>query len=159
MPRKLRLEYEGAIYHVMNRGDRREAIFLDDLDRKRFLETLAEACEKTVKGQLMRMSFLEKWRTGPFPRLGYIGQDSSGWLSFNEIFEIFGKVNQLPFSSDFHHLNLLQVGAWPAHQYLEHNHLKILVLLINNLHTRELAKRRHGIRNSFVYGRTESARL
>jgi len=30
MPRKLRLEYEGAIYHVMNRGDRSEAIFKDD---------------------------------------------------------------------------------------------------------------------------------
>ena len=27
MVRKLRVEYEGAIYHVMNRGDRREPIF------------------------------------------------------------------------------------------------------------------------------------
>jgi hypothetical protein len=41
--RKLRLQYAGAIYHVMNRGDRREAIFLDDKDRHTFLETLAEA--------------------------------------------------------------------------------------------------------------------
>src|SRR5208282_6788624 len=47
MPRKLRLEYEGAIYHVMSRGDRREPIFKDDADRKRFLETLAECCAKT----------------------------------------------------------------------------------------------------------------
>jgi REP element-mobilizing transposase RayT len=47
MPRKLRLEYEGAIYHVMNRGDRREAIFKDDTDRERFLETLGECCAKT----------------------------------------------------------------------------------------------------------------
>jgi REP element-mobilizing transposase RayT len=47
MARKLRLEYEGAIYHVMNRGDRREPIFKDDADRKRFLETLAECCGKT----------------------------------------------------------------------------------------------------------------
>src|SRR5438876_2099097 len=31
----------------MNRGDRREPIFKDDADRKRFLETLAEACGKT----------------------------------------------------------------------------------------------------------------
>jgi REP element-mobilizing transposase RayT len=45
--RKLRLQYSGAIYHVMNRGDRREAIFLDDKDRHTFLETLAEACQKT----------------------------------------------------------------------------------------------------------------
>jgi putative transposase len=47
MPRQLRLEYEGAIYHVLNRGDRREAIFRDLQDHEGFLKTLAEACEKT----------------------------------------------------------------------------------------------------------------
>lgn len=43
MARKLRVEYPGAIYHVMNRGDRREAIFHDDRDRDLFLATLAES--------------------------------------------------------------------------------------------------------------------
>ena len=47
MARKLRVEYAGAVYHVMNRGDRREAIFKDDEDRRKFLVTLAEACGKT----------------------------------------------------------------------------------------------------------------
>ncbi|MBI4327935.1 MAG: transposase [Chloroflexi bacterium] len=47
MPRQLRIQYEGAFYHVMNRGDHREAIFKDDSDRERFLVTLAEACAKT----------------------------------------------------------------------------------------------------------------
>ena len=47
MARKLRIQYAGAVYHVLNRGDRREEIFRDDLDRRRFLETLAEACAKT----------------------------------------------------------------------------------------------------------------
>lgn len=47
MARKLRVEYPGAIYHVMNRGDRRELIFKDDADRRRFVETLGEACAKT----------------------------------------------------------------------------------------------------------------
>src|SRR2546425_8376116 len=47
MPRKLRVEYPGAVYHVMSRGDRRENIFLDDVDRQDFLKTLAEACQKT----------------------------------------------------------------------------------------------------------------
>ena len=47
MPRPLRIEYEGAVYHVMNRGDRREPIFRDDADRQRFLETLGETCAKT----------------------------------------------------------------------------------------------------------------
>ena len=47
MPRKLRIQYPGAIYHVMNRGDRRDAIFKDDQDRQRFLDTLGETCGKT----------------------------------------------------------------------------------------------------------------
>jgi REP element-mobilizing transposase RayT len=47
MPRQLRLQYPGALYHVLNRGDRREPIFADDRDRRRFLETLGAACQKT----------------------------------------------------------------------------------------------------------------
>ncbi len=47
MPRKLRVEFPGAIYHLMSRGDRREDIFRDDVDRQDFLKTLAEACQKT----------------------------------------------------------------------------------------------------------------
>jgi len=47
MPRKLRVQYPGALYHVMSRGDRRENIFLNDIDRHDFLKTLAEACDKT----------------------------------------------------------------------------------------------------------------
>ena len=47
MARKLRVEYARAIYHVMSRGDRREAIFHDDQDRLRFLQTLGEGCKKT----------------------------------------------------------------------------------------------------------------
>ena len=49
MTRKLRMQYPGgAIYHVMNRGDHREAIFRDDEDHQRFLATLTEACAKTA---------------------------------------------------------------------------------------------------------------
>jgi REP element-mobilizing transposase RayT len=47
MSRKLRIEYPGAMYHVMNRGDQRADIFRDDQDRQKFLSTLAEACAKT----------------------------------------------------------------------------------------------------------------
>jgi hypothetical protein len=34
MPRKLRLEYPGATYQVMSRGDQRGETFLDDSDRQ-----------------------------------------------------------------------------------------------------------------------------
>lgn len=47
MPRKLRVQFEGAVYHVMNRGDRKEPIFRDDADRERFIQTLGETCAKT----------------------------------------------------------------------------------------------------------------
>src|SRR6266478_6190003 len=47
MPRQLRVEYPGAIYHVMSRGDRKKDIYLDDVDRQDFLKTLAEASQKT----------------------------------------------------------------------------------------------------------------
>jgi putative transposase len=47
MARKLRIQFPGAIYHLMSRGDRREDIFRDDVDRESFLKTLADACVKT----------------------------------------------------------------------------------------------------------------
>ncbi len=47
MPRKPRLEYAGAVYHVMDRGDRSEDIFHDHKDRQRFLATLGQACGRT----------------------------------------------------------------------------------------------------------------
>jgi putative transposase len=43
MARKLRVEYPGTIYHVLNRGNPREPIFNDDAGRQRSVETLAEA--------------------------------------------------------------------------------------------------------------------
>ena len=45
MARPLRIEYPGAYYHVMNRGNRREDIFLTDKDRQVFLDGLADSCE------------------------------------------------------------------------------------------------------------------
>jgi putative transposase len=46
MARKLRIQYPGAIYQVMSRGDRRAAIFKDAQDYACFLATLSEACAK-----------------------------------------------------------------------------------------------------------------
>jgi hypothetical protein len=40
MARPLRIEYPGAIYHVLSRGDRREAIFRTEADRELFLDLL-----------------------------------------------------------------------------------------------------------------------
>lgn len=43
MSRPLRIEFEGAWYHVMNRGRARQDIFADDTDYQTFLETVGEA--------------------------------------------------------------------------------------------------------------------
>ena len=45
MVRPLRLEYAGALYHITSRGDRREPIYEDDDDRKRFMSLLDHVCE------------------------------------------------------------------------------------------------------------------
>ena len=46
MTRPLRLEFEGALYHVTSRGDRREPIFEDDEDRHEWLNVLAEGLDR-----------------------------------------------------------------------------------------------------------------
>ncbi len=47
MPRKARVEFPGAVYHLLDRGDRREAIVRDDLDGQSFLRTLGQVCGRT----------------------------------------------------------------------------------------------------------------
>lgn len=42
MSRPIRIEFSGALYHVTARGNRREAIYVDDADRERFLTVLSE---------------------------------------------------------------------------------------------------------------------
>ncbi|HBN26691.1 MAG TPA: hypothetical protein DD405_04395, partial [Desulfobacteraceae bacterium] len=46
MARPLRIEYPGAYYHVMNRGNRQEDIFKNDYDREKFLDYLAILSER-----------------------------------------------------------------------------------------------------------------
>ena len=47
MTRPLRIEYAGAIYHVLSRGDRRETIFRAEADRKLVLDLLGRTCRQT----------------------------------------------------------------------------------------------------------------
>ena len=45
MARPLRIQYPGADYHVMNRGNRGEDIFLTNKDRQIFVDGLADSCD------------------------------------------------------------------------------------------------------------------
>ncbi|MBW2368537.1 MAG: transposase [Deltaproteobacteria bacterium] len=46
MARPLRVEFEGAYYHVMHRGNGSENIFLNTRDREKFFEYLSKATER-----------------------------------------------------------------------------------------------------------------
>jgi REP element-mobilizing transposase RayT len=49
MARPVRIEYPGAVYHVICRGNNRQSVYRDDHDRKRYLEKLSLYCnEKEV---------------------------------------------------------------------------------------------------------------
>lgn len=47
MARTPRIEYAGAIYHVMNRGNHLEDIFQGEADHSIFLKTLEETCDSS----------------------------------------------------------------------------------------------------------------
>lgn len=47
MPRSIRHEYEGAVYHVMCRGNNGQSIFKADKGRRLFLSTLDDVCDQT----------------------------------------------------------------------------------------------------------------
>lgn len=50
MARQLRLEYEGAIYHITVRSNGNEDLFADDPDRVYLLGRLKESAEQHGKG-------------------------------------------------------------------------------------------------------------
>ena len=64
MPRQRRIEYGGAIHCVLSRGNRREAIFLDDAAPYDFLKTLAEAIRR---GEMKRRGW-KKAERRPRPK-------------------------------------------------------------------------------------------
>ncbi len=46
MGRAWRIEYEGALYHVLSRGNARKDVFIDDVDRESFIDILRQTSER-----------------------------------------------------------------------------------------------------------------
>src|SRR5437667_703265 len=46
MARPLRVEFEGALYHLTGRGNARQRIFADDKDRAKFVQLLIESLQR-----------------------------------------------------------------------------------------------------------------
>ena len=101
MPRKLRIQYPGAMYHLMSRGDRREKIFLDDVDRQDFIKTLAEACQKTnwqVHAYCLMPNHYHLVLETPEPNLvaGMAWLQSTYTIRLNHRHQLFGHVFKCP---------------------------------------------------------------
>src|SRR4051812_31630242 len=47
MPRRPRQELAGAVHHVVARGNNKELIFFDDVDRRKYLDLLEKTVERT----------------------------------------------------------------------------------------------------------------
>ena len=47
MPRSLRVEYPGAVYHAMARGNNGQEVFVNEDGFRLYLHTLGEACLQT----------------------------------------------------------------------------------------------------------------
>src|SRR3954468_1632622 len=81
MPRRLRIEFEGAIYHVMARGNARQEIVHDDDDRRRLLEGLeltVTRCGWELLGFVVMSNHLHLVLKTPRPNLA---RGMQGWLS------------------------------------------------------------------------------
>ena len=138
MPRPLRVQYPGAIYHLMSRGDHREPTFRDDIDRRRFLETLGATCEKTgwqVHAWCLMGNHFHLVAETPQPNLvvgmkWFLGTYTS---RFNRRHQLFGHLfsgrykslviderggDYLRTACDYVHLNPVRAGLLPPDQPL-----------------------------------------
>ena len=78
MVRPLRIEYEGAVYHVTSRGNAQSDIYLSDGDRELFLEVLALVVERfgwiCHAYCLMRSKRRGEWMRQAYQEHGYTMQ-------------------------------------------------------------------------------------
>ena len=87
MPRRLRIQYHGAIYHVMARGNGRQDIVRDDDDRRRLQEDLARAvgrCSWRVFAFVIMSNHLHVVLRTPEPNLargmqGFLSSYANAW--------------------------------------------------------------------------------
>ena len=105
MARQARIEHAGALHHVRSRGNRREAIFLDDTDRLQFLHLLAEAVRRyrwQILGWVLMTNHFHLAVRTPLPTLSngmrWLLGNYAGW--FNHRHRITGHLFGDRFHSD-----------------------------------------------------------
>jgi len=111
MPRTARLEYPGACYHVINRGNYRRDIFATDGAREAFERTLFEACERSgwrLHAYVIMRNHYHLALETPEPNLS----EGMKWLqaTWATRFNRYRKIQGRPFQGRFKSL-LIQPGA------------------------------------------------
>ena len=99
MARKPRVEFEGATYHVMCRGNRQEVVFQDEKDHERFLDTLEEVAERNgwlVHAFVLMGNHYHLLLETPEPNLveGMRGLQSAYTQRFNARHQVWGHLFQ-----------------------------------------------------------------
>ena len=61
MPRKERIEYPGAIYHVISRGNYRKDLFTAETTGAAFEKTIFEAVVREKRGQTQNIKIWPHW--------------------------------------------------------------------------------------------------
>ena len=84
MARPLRIELAGGYYHVMNRGNNRQDIFLTDKDRKAFVEALADRRRGGLRSLGKKGTFIPSMHCN----LDTLSIDYFGWNFLRMIFFI-----------------------------------------------------------------------
>ena len=82
MTRQLRMEYPGAMYHVMNCGHQREDIFQDDEDRQRYKALVVEGGGNGYLRTVCDYVHLTPARAGLLKT--DVPLDSFGWSSYGQ---------------------------------------------------------------------------
>lgn len=159
MSRPLRIEFEGAFYHVLSRGQRSENIFYSDKDRKKFLEKLEECVEKfkiTIHAYVLMDNHYHLLIETPFANLSkamhYINASYSNWFKtkhqlVGSIFQgrfksiLVQKDSYLKILSAYIHLNPVRAGianrpggyTWSSHRYYMQKNKKPQWLYVDDI--------------------------
>jgi REP element-mobilizing transposase RayT len=123
MPRKLREELAGGIHHVWARGNNRQAIFLDDDDRRLYLTLLARVIGRTrwrLLGYCLMGNHVHLLVETPEPNLGRGMQRLHGVFAqtVNARHESVGHVFQGRFDNK---LQRTDEQLWTAARYIARN--------------------------------------
>jgi len=135
--RRIRIQYAGALYHVLNRGDRDGPIFIDDSDRESFLKTLDVTRAKTswrihayvlmpehfhlvVRTPEPNLVAGMKWLLGTYTRRFNVRHGLRGHLFAGryKAIPIGPQGGYLPAAVDYVHLNPARAGLIAAHESL-----------------------------------------